>query len=167
MLFALVFTASVVFSQTSEDLTAQIEKLNKEMTKYMMEGNTEKSISMYTEDAISMPNYQPMHEGIDAINQANEKMASSGVKFNSFEATTVKVLPGEKLITEIGTYKLSMTMSGMDKPMDDHGKYITIWEKQQDGSLKVKLETWNSDIDPMTMMKSMNQMVGNEENEEK
>ena len=166
LLFGLVFTAGVVFSQSSKDYTSQIEKLNKEMTKYMMEGNTEKSMSMYTEDAISMPSYEPMREGIDAIKQANEKMASSGVKFNSFEPTTVKVLPGEKLITEIGTYKLSMTMPGMDKPMNDQGKYVTIWEKQQDGSLKVKLETWNSDVDPMTMMKSMGQMVGNEQTDE-
>jgi ketosteroid isomerase-like protein len=42
-------------------------------------------------------------------------------------------------------------MPGMDKPMDDHGKYLTIWEKQKDGSLKVKVETWNSDVQPMNM----------------
>jgi ketosteroid isomerase-like protein len=36
--------------------------------------------------------------------------------------------------------------------MDDHGKYLTIWEKQKDGSLKIKIETWNSDVDPTSMM---------------
>lgn len=61
------------------------------------------------------------------------------------------------LITEIGSYKINMSMPGMDKPMDDHGKYLTIWEKQKDGSLKVKIETWNSDLDPMSMMKPADQ----------
>ena len=50
-----------------------------------------------------------------------------------------------------------MTMPNMDKPMEDHGKYLTIWEKQKDGSLKVKVETWNSDVDPMSMMNQMGQ----------
>ena len=166
LLFFLVFTASVVYSQTSEDYTAKIEKLNKEMAQNMLEGNVEKNLSMYTEDAISMPSYEPMLEGIDAIRESNKKMADSGWKVKSFEPTTVKVIPNGDMITEIGTYKISMSMAGMDKPMDDHGKYLTIWEKQQDGSLKVKLETWNSDVDPMTMMKSMNQMVGNDQKDE-
>ena len=167
LLFVFLFTASVVFSQSSENYKSQIEKLNKEMTQNFMDGNSEKNLSMYADDAISMPSYEPMLEGIDAIRESIKKMDNSGWKVNSFEPTTVKVIPNGDMIAEIGTYKVNMSMPGMEKPMDDHGKYLTIWEKQQDGSLKVKLETWNSDIDPMTMMKSMNQMVGNEENEEK
>ena len=163
LLFALVFTAGAVFSQSSSEYKSQIEKLNKEMVQNMLEGNIEKSLSMYTKDAISLPSYEPMREGIDAIKESQEKMISSGWKFTSFEPTVVKVLPGEKLITEIGTYKISMTMPGTDQPMNDQGKYVTIWEKQQDGSLKVKVETWNSDIDPMTMMKSMDHQLGSED----
>ena len=93
--------------------------------------------------------------------------AKLGWKVTSFEPTTLKIIPNGNMITEIGTYKISMTMPKTDKPMDDHGKYLTIWEKQPDGSLKVKIETWNSDVDPMTMMKSMDQMMGNEQKEEK
>jgi hypothetical protein len=59
----------------------------------------------------------------------------------SFEPLTLKVIPGGNLITEIGTYKISGSMPGMDKSMDDHGKYLTIREKQKDGSLKIKVET--------------------------
>lgn len=153
--FVALFMTSVAFSQTSAEYKTKIEKINKEMVKYMMEGNTEKTLSLYTNDAISMPSYEPMHEGIAAIRKANEEMIKSGWKCNSFEPTIIKVIPNGNLITEIGTYKINMSMSGMDKPMDDHGKYLTIWEKQNDGSLKVKIETWNSDVDPMSMMHSM------------
>jgi hypothetical protein len=45
-----------------------------------------------------------------------------------------------------------MTMPNMPAPMEDHGKYLTVWEKQKDGSLKVKVETGNSEVDPTNMM---------------
>jgi ketosteroid isomerase-like protein len=162
-----VFTADVVFSQSSGDYKAKIDKLNKEMTQNMIKGDTEKNLKLYTEDAISMPSNEPMHQGLNEIRKANEDMTKSGWKVTSFEPTTLKIIPNGNMITEVGTYKISMTMPKTDKPMDDHGKYLTIWEKQPDGSLKVKIETWNSDVDPMTMMKSMDQMMGNQQKEEK
>jgi ketosteroid isomerase-like protein len=157
MLLAVMFTSGVVFSQSASEYKTKIEMANKEMAKCMLDGNIEKSLSMYTSDAISMPSYAPMHEGLAAIRQANEDMVKSGAKYNSFELTTLKVMPNGNLISEIGTYKLNASMPGMDKPMDDHGKYLTVWEKQKDGSLKVKIEIWNSDVDPMMMMKTMSQ----------
>jgi ketosteroid isomerase-like protein len=84
-------------------------------------------------------------------------MKKSGMKFNSFEPTTLKVLVNGNWITEIGTYKISMSIPGMDKPMDDQGKYLTVWERQKDGALKIKIETWNTDVNPMTMMSGMEQ----------
>jgi ketosteroid isomerase-like protein len=152
LLSVVLLMASAAFSQTPAEYKAKIEKLNKDMAKNMMESNTEKNLSLYTADAISLPSYEPMLEGIAEIRKASEAMAKSGWKCNSFEATTVKVIPNGNLITEIGTYKISMTMPGMEKPMDDHGKYLTIWEKQKDGDLKVKIDTWNSDVNPMSMM---------------
>ena len=104
-----------------------------------------------------MPSYEPMREGIEAIRKASEEMVKSGWKCNSFEANTLKVISDGSLITEIGTYKINMSMPGMDKPMEDYGKYLTIWEKQNDGALKVKIETWNSDVNPMSMMHSNGQ----------
>lgn len=160
LMFAVVFSASVAFSQTPDEYKAKIETINKEMVKYMLEGNTEKNLSFYAADAISLPSYEPMHEGIAAIRKAAEEMAKSGWKCNSFEPTTVKVLVNGNQITEIGLYKISFSMTGMEKPMNDHGKYLTVWEKQNDGSLKVKIETWNSNVDPMSMMHSMETMGG-------
>jgi uncharacterized protein (TIGR02246 family) len=157
LLIAVLFMANLAYSQTNAEYKTKIESLNKEMAKNMLEGNTEKLLSIYTEDAISLPSYQPLQEGKAAIKKASEEMAKTGVKFTSFVPTIVKVIDNGNLITEIGTYKISMTMPNMDKPMEDHGKYLTIWEKQKDGSLKVKVETWNSDVDPMSMASQANQ----------
>ena len=81
----------------------------------MLEGNTEKLLSLYTDDAISMPSYQPMSEGIAAIRKASDAMAKTGVKYNSFVPTTLKVMANGNMITEIGTYKISVSMPNMDK----------------------------------------------------
>lgn len=157
MLFAVLFSASTVYSQSNSEYKTKIEAINRDMVKNMLEGNSEKSLALYTEDAISMPSYEPMQDGLAAIRKASEAMLKTGIKFNSFEPVTLKVFANGNLITEVGTYKISMSMPGMDKPMDDHGKYLTLWEKQKDGSLKVKIETWNSDVDPTSMMKTADQ----------
>jgi uncharacterized protein (TIGR02246 family) len=156
LLFAVLFSAGTVYAQSGTDYKAKIEALNREMARNMVAGNPEKSLSLYTEDAISLPSNEPMQNGLAAIKKANEEMSKTGVKFNSFEPTTLKVIADGNLITEVGTYKISMSMPGMDKPMDDHGKYVTVWEKQKDGSLKIKVETWNSDVSPNSMMNTAN-----------
>ena len=157
VMIVVLFTANIALSQSGSDYKAKIESINKEMAKDMLAGNTEKLLSLYTDDAISMPANQPIHEGIAAIRKASEEDAKSGSKVTFFEPTTLKVTANGNLITEIGTYKMSFTMPKMDKPIDDHGKYLTIWEKQKDGSLKVKVEIWNSDVDPMSMMNPTSQ----------
>lgn len=153
LLFTVFFAVHVALAQSPAEYKAKIEKINKEMTQYMLEGNSEKSMSLYADDAISLPSYEPMHEGIASIRKANQEMIKSGMKVTAFEPVTLKVMVSGDMITEIGTYKISMSIPGMEAPMNDHGKYITIWEKQKDGSLKVKVDTWNTDVDPMSMMK--------------
>lgn len=151
-IIALLFSSNMAYSQSNMDYKTIIESRNKEIARYMVTGNTEKLVSMYTDDAISMPGYQPMREGIEAIRKADEEDARSGSKVNSFEATTLKVEANGNQITEIGTFKISLSIPKMEKPIDDHGKYLNIWEKQKDGSLKMKIEIWNSDVDPMSSM---------------
>lgn len=157
MLFVILFSTSMAFSQSVSEYKTKIEALNKEMAKNMVAGNNEKILALYTDDAISLPSYQPIHDGLASIRKADDDMVKSGWKTSSFETTTLKVMVDNKMITEIGTYKMSGSMPGMDKPMDDHGKYLTVWEKQKDGSLKVKIETWNSDVNPMSMMPTTGQ----------
>jgi ketosteroid isomerase-like protein len=156
MFVVLMLVAATAFSQA--DLKAKIEKLNKEMGQAMIEGNYEKSLAMYAPDGISMPSYAKMAEGIEAIKKSQMEMMKSGMKVTSFETTTLKVSSCESMVTEIGTYKMSFTMAGMEAPMSDMGKYVTIWEKQKDGSLKIKVEIWNTDMNPMEHMDHKGQM---------
>lgn len=148
LIAVLFFSLVNTYAQSNEELKARIEKLNKEMIKVMMDGDEEKGFSFYTSDAISMPSYDKMKIGIAELRRSHEEMKKMEMKFTNFETNTMKVWECGNQVIEIGTYKMSFTMKGMESPMDDEGKYLTIWEKQQDGSLKVKVETWNTDKMP-------------------
>lgn len=154
LLIALLGTTAVFSQQASSAYQAQIDQLNREMAQNMIQGNFVKNLDLYTPDAISLPSYEPMREGINAIRKSAEDMSGSGMKVSSFEQKTTKLLPEGNTVTEIGTYKMTLTVPGSDQPIEDHGKYLTIWEKQSDNSLKIKVETWNSDINPMEHMQS-------------
>jgi uncharacterized protein (TIGR02246 family) len=136
-------------SQTNDEVRDKIVKINQQMAKAMVEGNGQATLGFYTKDAVSLPNYGEMVKGIDAIKKSNDEMMSSGMKVNSMEFNTVMVNTYGNVVSEIGTYKMNATMPGMASPMEDTGKYLTLWEKQPDGSLKIKVETWNTDKNPM------------------
>jgi hypothetical protein len=61
--------------------------------------------------------------------------------------TTVDLWMCGDLIYEVGKYGMSTIIPGLSHPYADHGKYLSIWEKQDDGSLKVKMLIWNTDQD--------------------
>jgi uncharacterized protein (TIGR02246 family) len=149
LLVAFMMLAKTAVSQTNDELKAKIEKINKEMTQAMLEGNNEKNLAYYADDAISMPGNEKMSEGKEAIKNANEEMMKSGVKVTAFESKTLKIKTCERMITEIGTYKINLSIPGMEGLMEEIGKYVTLWEQQADGSLLIKLEIWNSDKSPM------------------
>jgi ketosteroid isomerase-like protein len=149
LLVALMMLAKTAVSQTDEKIKAKIEKINKEMAQAMQEGNIEKTLALYTDDAISMPNYEKMSVGKEAIKKSNEEMNKSGVKVISFDPKTLQVKSCGMMITEIGTYKLVLSVPGMEGTTEVVGKYLVIWEQQSDGSLKIKNEIWNSDSNPL------------------
>jgi ketosteroid isomerase-like protein len=89
-----------------------------------------------------------MLNGIDAVRKSNEEMKKSGWKVVDFKTKTHSVVSCGDMVTEIGTFDIAFSMEGQEKPMKDAGKYITIWEKQKDMSWKIKIETWNTDMNP-------------------
>lgn len=149
VLIALVFFIQAAVSQKSEDVKSKIEKINKEMADAMISGNSEAGLKYYAEDAVSMPHGSEMVVGKESIKKSNEEMMKSGFKIKSFEANTKDIQTYGNMIHEFGEFKISMSMPGMEGEMEEEGKYLTIWEQQADGSLKIKTEIWNSSTMPM------------------
>ena len=148
--FCFAIITSSAFAQDS-DLKEKFQKMNNEMIKAMLEDNAETIMSMYTDDIISMPSYQPMLKGKDAMMQSHMKNKEAGFKMNDMTLITMNVWTSGDYAYEIGTYTIDMSMPGMEG-WKDNGKYLTVWEKQSDDSWKVKAETWNTDNNPWVEM---------------
>jgi len=156
-LFLIVlFTAAMMQAQDMTDLKNKLQMMNDEFARKMVAGDMESMWGYYSDDVISMPSYEPMLKGIEACKESAKKMEESGMKMTAFKMTVTDIIQSGNLVIDIGTYELTMTMPQMgDMPWDDNGKYITVWEIQDDGSMKVKVETWNTDVNPWEEMKKM------------
>jgi ketosteroid isomerase-like protein len=146
------FICAVQVKAQNPDLSkvkANIEKMNDTYDKAFISGDYTTMNSFYTDDAIVMPSYHPMVKGKDAILESDKKDMGS-MKTESFKTTPTDVYGSGDLVYEIGTYDISFTPPNTTTAMNDHGKYLNIWQKQGD-TWKIKVNTWNSDVNPMPM----------------
>jgi ketosteroid isomerase-like protein len=157
-----LFTALITAQDTAE-LKKKVQALNDQLSASMLSGDMESIWEHYADDVISMPSYQPMMKGIDACKKSSQEMMESGMKMTAFKSTVTDVMQDGNTVVDIGTYEITMMLPQMgDQPWSDHGKYMTIWEMQEDGSLKVKAETWNTDVNPWMEMQKKHEGEGEE-----
>jgi len=134
-----------------EKLKAQVNELNDIMEIAILENDPESSLKLFTDDAISMPSYQPMMKGMDAFKEHADKQKPMNMK--KFTLTTSEILVSGDFVVEIGTYDLVIDLGPeMGGKVPDKGKYLTLFEVQKDGSLLIKADTWNTDYNPWEMM---------------
>jgi uncharacterized protein (TIGR02246 family) len=134
------------------DMKEKFQNMSEKMAKAMLASDYDTMFSMYTDDAYSLPSYSPMIKGKKAMMKQAEEEAKAGLKMKEFALTTVDVFGNKDQMIQIGNYTLSIVLPGMTSPINDKGKYLTVWHKQADGSWKIKAETWNSDTNPMEAM---------------
>ncbi len=109
--------------------------------------NVDEFMKYFAADGVLMMPNMPALNGAEAIQSTMSQMMSS---INvSWTATNADVAASGDLGYTTGTYQASMTMpDGTTHP--DNGKYATVWKKQADGSWKVVVDIFNSDV-PMPM----------------
>jgi ketosteroid isomerase-like protein len=95
-------------------------------------------------EGMIMPPNSPAVAGSDAINSWVGQMLAMPDFSVSWTANNAVVAGSGDVGYTTGTYQSSMG------GMPDNGKYVTIWKKQADGSWKVAVDMFNSDV-PMPM----------------
>jgi ketosteroid isomerase-like protein len=96
----------------------------------------------YAPDAIVMPPNEEAVRGREAIIAWNESFPP----YEDLQFTQVEVDGARDIAYVYGTYTMVMVGSEMGEPVTDRGKYIEIWRRQGDGSWKVALDIFNSDM---------------------
>jgi ketosteroid isomerase-like protein len=148
---AILLVASQLYAQGEAELKEKFGEMNKKFAQMMIDNDLEEMLSYYAENPISMPSYQPMLRSLDAMRESHKQQHEMGMKITAFELTATDVIVEGNIAVEIGTYTISMDIPEMGA-MDDHGKYMNVWEKQDDGSMKIKADIWNTDMNPWEMM---------------
>jgi len=148
---ATLFVASQLYAQGEADMKAKFNELNKKFSQMMLDNDLEGMLKYYADNAISLPSYQPMLRGHDAMRESHKKQhEQSDMKITAFALTVTDVIAEGNMAIEIGTYTISMTMPEMGE-INDYGKYMNVWENQ-DGDWKLRADMWNTDMNPWMQM---------------
>ena len=109
----------------------------------------EKTMSYYSSDAIVLPPNASAATTKEAIRKVWQDLLASPGMVISWKSTKVEVAKSGDLGFVSGTYELTMN-DASGKPVNDHGKYVEVWEKKSDGKWKCGTDTWNSDLPAST-----------------
>jgi ketosteroid isomerase-like protein len=105
----------------------------------------DKTVSYYSADATVLPPNASAATTKEAIRKTWQDLLASPGLVISWKATKVEVAKSGDIGFVSGTYELTMN-DASGKPVNDHGKYLEVWEKQADGKWKCGADIWNSDL---------------------
>lgn len=121
-----------------------IDSLSVKFADALNRADTATLVATYASDAIVMMPNQPTMRGHDAIR------TGFGGMFSQFTVSNAKVTTEDVLVAgdyAIETGRLEMTMTPKQgKAINDKGKYVTVWQRQPDGSWKIIRDIFNSDL---------------------
>ena len=99
----------------------------------------------FLEDAAVLAPNEAMADGKEAIHKTLGAMFALPGFAVKWQPTKVEAARSGDLGYSLGTYELSVN-DPKGTPMADRGKYVTVWKKQADGSWKVALDMFNSNL---------------------
>ena len=88
----------------------------------------DKTVSFYSDDAIAMPPNASAARTKEAIRKLWRDLIASPGFVISWKATKIEVAKSGDLACLSGTYEFAMN-DASGKPVNDHGKYVEVWEK--------------------------------------
>ena len=131
---------------------AALRQADADWAKTVAEKNADAFAAFCTADGVIMPPNTPAVNGTDAIRTwVTTTMAMPGFAV-TWEPTSAEVAASGDIGYTLGSFTYQMTMPD-GSTMNDSGKYATIWKKQADGTWKVAVDVFNSEI-PMAAMPS-------------
>jgi uncharacterized protein (TIGR02246 family) len=135
---------------------AAVQAIKDLETAWAKDSNTkdvDKFLAYYTDDAAVLEANMPLAKGKVAIRAALKPMLADPAFALTFKADKVDVATSGDLGFSQGTY--SMTMSNPNKKnkkkktVTEKGKYLTVYQKQADGSWKAVEDTQSPDGPPV------------------
>ncbi|HJU74575.1 MAG TPA: SgcJ/EcaC family oxidoreductase [Gemmatimonadaceae bacterium] len=123
-----------------------IEAANAKAADALNKGDVETWLTNYTPDAVVLPPNQPAWRGQESMRSGAQAMLSA-VKISNAVVQVEDVAVSGDLAVETGVFTMTLTPK-QGKAVNDKGKYVTVWQRQPDGSWKAIRDIFNSDLPP-------------------
>jgi ketosteroid isomerase-like protein len=142
---SIAFVGAAAAADANSTLEKALRDLDAQWSTAAGAKDLDKTVSFYSNDAIVMPPNSSAVSTKEAIRKVWQDLIGSPGFIISWKTTKVEVAKSGDLACLSGTYEFSMNdLSG--KPVNDHGKYVEVWEKQPDRKWKCGTDIWNSDL---------------------
>ena len=110
------------------------------------DGDVDAWVAAFTEDGAQMPPNAPANLGRESIRAWSQAfLAPFRVEFT---LAVDEVQVAGDWAFERGTYTITLTPKTGGEPLQDIGKYITIYERQSSGAWGMSRDIWNSNNPP-------------------
>jgi uncharacterized protein (TIGR02246 family) len=120
----------------------EVEAVDQAYEKAVANRDTAGVAALYTPDAFLLPPNAPVAKGRQAIEAVVQAYFDAGAQ--SLDLDTVTLEERGDLVVEVGRYTLGVQPPGGD-PVTDVGKYLQVFKRQADGSLRIAYDCFNSD----------------------
>ena len=106
----------------------------------------EKALSSYADDAVVMNPNTPAMIGKDQIRASMKVEFADPTATAQYQIINVEVAQSGELGYTQGTSSVTSADPATKKPVTERGKWLTIRRKQADGSWKIVVDMYNSDV---------------------
>ncbi len=127
--------------ETSIDQSA-IDRLRDAHVAAVNAGDADAWAACFTDDGVQMPPNFGANAGREAIRGWNRGFMS--IFACRFGLSVDEVQAAADWAFERGRYEITLTPKTGGGPLQDRGKYITVYQRQPDGSWKMARDIWNS-----------------------
>lgn len=121
-------------------IAASIKQMEAGWSAEMAQKDAAKWLAHYTPDATLIMPMSPVLRGMDAIKPAAAATFADPNFSLTFVSDNVKVAKSGEMAVSTGSFKATATDPATKKPGTLNGSYITVYEKQADGSWKVSYD---------------------------
>ncbi|HXY11195.1 MAG TPA: DUF4440 domain-containing protein [Terriglobales bacterium] len=148
LVVVLIFSAmsmSGSFGQASGKASDELLAADAAWMKVYSAKDLEKSVAFFDNEGSMLPSNAPIATGKDALTKLIGSAFATPDYTLSWHASKVGVARSGDLGYTSGTYDFSMK-DASGKTFSDKGKYLTVWKKEANGTWKVLVDTYNSDL---------------------
>ncbi len=123
------------------DLEA-IDRIRETHVSAVNAGDAEAWAGLFTDDGVQMPPHAPANTGRTAI--AEWSRGFMGLFHMEFALAVDEVHVQDEWAFERGTYAITLNPKAGGPPMQDAGKYITVYQRQPGDHWRMARDIWNS-----------------------